>query len=115
MATLRVELELALSRLLTRSEASLLVTLDQVGDALGILSVSTDEIDAILSALEAAGRSVVGPTGEGAERLLARVVHAARALRASGERPTLERVAGEAGITREQTLAALALLRVMQR
>ena len=115
MTTSRVELDLALSRLLTQSERSLLVTLDEVGEALGTLSVSTDEIDALLSALEAAGRSVVGPTGEGAERLLARVVRGARELRAGGERPTLARVAEQAGITREQALAALALLRVMQR
>jgi hypothetical protein len=116
MPKLRGELEKVLAELLAASEASRAIALDALGDAIGVLPVSTDEIDALMTALEAQGREILGPTGEGAEARLKRVVSAARDLKQTlPRRPTLSEVALHAQLTREQTLAALALLRVMQR
>ena len=106
---------MVLERLLAESADSGRVSLDAVGEAVGALAVSTDEIDALLLALEAAGREVVTPEGQ-AELHLKRVVLAARGLKMKlARRPTLAEVAEEAGISAEQALVALALLRVMQR
>jgi hypothetical protein len=116
MAKLRAELHQVLVRLLATSAESGKVHLDAVGEALGSMAVSTDEIDALLQALEAQGREVTAPSGAGAERFLRQVVAAARALKARlPHRPTLAEVAAEAELTPDQVLMALALLRVMQR
>jgi hypothetical protein len=116
MEKLRPELTPILTTLLAASAASLKVDLDAIGAALGTLSVSTDDIDALLSALERRGREVVAPTGGGAEQHLRQVVAAARRLKSAFAcRPTLAEVAEEAKLSSEETLVALALLRVMQR
>jgi hypothetical protein len=115
MPRLRKELALVLERLLRESASSGRLSLDAVGEAVGALAVSTDEIDALLVALEAEGREVVAPEGK-AELHLKRVVLAARSLKTRlARRPTLAEVAAEAEISAEQALVALALLRVMQR
>lgn len=92
------------------------VTLDAIGEALGTLAVSTDEVDAILSALEHRGRAIVGPEGaRGAETLRA-VLPAARALAASlGRKPTLDEIAARVGLPVERVRHAIALGRVMGR
>jgi hypothetical protein len=92
------------------------IELDRVGDAIGARAVSTDDIEAIFLALEAAGRRVVAAPGGGGEGRLKRVVAAARALRTEGTaRPTLREVAVRAELTDDQVLGALFLLRIMQR
>ena len=117
MPALRSELVLVLNQLLAASESTLHVELDAIGAAVGALSVSTDEIDALLRELEERGREIVAPSGGGAERHLGQVVAAARKLKASSpeQKPSLSEVAREAGLDEKQVLVALALLRVMQR
>jgi hypothetical protein len=116
MEKLRPELTPILTTLLAASAASMKIELDAIGAALGSLSVSTDDIDGLLRELELRGREVVAPSGGGAEQHLKHVVAAARRLKsASARRPTLAEVAEEAKLSSEQTLVALALLRVMQR
>lgn len=116
MPALRRELALVLNALLAASEDSRRVELDTIGEALGVLSVSTDEIDALIGALEAEGREVVAPSGGGIEQHLGSVVKAVRALSVTlARKPTLDEVAAQAGIGVEQVRLALALLRVMQR
>ena len=92
------------------------VTLDEIGEALGTLAVTTDEVDAVLSALENAGRAIVGPEGaRGAETLRA-VLPAVRALAVSlGRKPTLDEIAARVGLPVERVRHALALGRVMGR
>ena len=102
--------------LLAQSEDGRQVSLDQVGEAIGARAVSTDEIDALFSALEAKQRRIVGPEGGGGEGRLKRVVEAARALRAElARKPSESEVAERAQLTVVQVQHALALLRVMQR
>lgn len=116
MFTLRSELKVIVARLLASSQASGTVTLDAIGEALGAMAVSMDEIEAVMTALEESGREIVGASGPGAEALLRMVVEAARELRSSlNRRPTADEVARHAGLSVEQTRIALSLLRVMQR
>lgn len=113
---LRSDLTPVLNKLLAASAESGTVTLDAVGEALGALAVSTDDIDALLTALEARGVEIVAPSGGGAEAHLKRVVAAARALKLQlSRRPTLSEVSAQAELTPQEALVALALLRIMQR
>jgi hypothetical protein len=92
------------------------LTLDALGDAIGSLAITPDEIDALMAALEAQGRRLLGPEGGGGEQRLGRVIAAARALTSeTGRRPGVAEVAERSGLTPEQVRHALALLRVMQR
>lgn len=112
----RPELAAVLARLIAESERTRIVTLDAVGEALGAHAVSTDEIDALFTALEARGRTIASPAGGGGEQLLGRVVNAARQLkREAARRLTIEDVAVQAGLTRQQVISALALLHIIQR
>ncbi len=110
------KLEPALAQLLADSEVSRKVTLDAVGDAIGVVPVSTDDVDALLSALEGAGRTVVGPEGARGVGNLRRVLPAARALAGKLGRPArLAELAAETGLSEEDVRNALALGRVMGR
>ena len=83
---------------------------------MGALSVSTDEVDAILTALEAAGRRIVGPEGARGADTLRAVLPAARALAASlGRTPTIDEIATQLGVPADRVRHALALGRVMGR
>ncbi len=116
MHELSGELLAVLNTLLDASETTLRVELDAIGAALGTMSVSTDDIDALMRELEARGREISTPSGGGAEQHLSRVVAAARKLKATrSRRPTLAEVAAEAELSSAQVLITLALLRVMQR
>jgi hypothetical protein len=114
--TLPTRLEPVLAALLTASEGSREVTLDAIGDAVGVLAVSFEDIGALLASLERAGRRVVGPEGARGAANLARVLPAARALAASlGRRPSLAELATHTGLGEEDVRHALALGRVMGR
>jgi hypothetical protein len=105
-----------LKRLLAESEASRRLTLDAVGDAIGLVPVSTDDVSALLAALEKAGRDVVGPEGARGADNLKRVLPAARALGATlARRPTLAEIARETGLSEDDVRHAIALGRVMGR
>jgi hypothetical protein len=113
---LRGELQRVVTKLLAESEHARDIALDHIGHALGTLSVSTDDIDGIFKQLEGAGRRVVAPPGGGGEARLKRVIDAARALKQeSATRPSLSAVGERAGLTRDEVLNALFLLRIMQR
>lgn len=115
----RPELAAALAKLIATSERTRLVALDEIGEAVGTHAVSTDEIDALFSALEQRGRTIASPAGGGVEGLLKRVVAAARELKRDAPkritRITIDEVARQASLTREQVISALALLHIMQR
>ncbi len=92
------------------------VSLDAMGEAIGLVPVSTDDVDTLMTALEKAGRRVVGPEGARGVGNLRRVIPAARTLAATlGRKPTLAEIAAEAGIGEDDVRHALALGRVMGR
>jgi predicted aconitase with swiveling domain len=115
----RPDVKRALDALLEATEEGEVIALDRVADALGDVTVGTAEVEAVLDALERAGRVVSAPEGGGAsggESSLAAVVTAARVLRAElGRAPTRAEVAARAGISDSQVAVALLLVRVMQR
>ncbi len=109
-------LQTILDALLTKSEPSRRVTLDELAEEIGVLAVSTDEINTLIEALEANGRAVdAGTSGKASEHLRG-VLTAARALRGElGRTPTHAEIAARAGLTLAQVRHALALSKVMQR
>lgn len=112
----RPELAAVLAKLIADSELTRVIALDAIGEAIGTHAISTDEIDALFSALEQRGRTIASPAGGKVEGMLKLVVGAARELkRAAPRRLTIDDVALQAGLTREQVISALALLHIMQR
>jgi hypothetical protein len=113
---MRPELRAVVQALLARSADTRQITLDAIGEAIGTLAVSTDDVDAVMAALEAEGRAIVGPEGARGASTLQRVIPAARALAASlGRKPTLDEIAAATGIDVEDVRHALALGSVMGR
>ena len=116
MPDLRPELKVIVERLLQSSLHSGEVTLDAVGEALGVRAVTVDEVDTMILALEAAGRSVVGAGELQGEASLRAVISSIRALSGSlGRRPNPAEIAAHAGLTPEQVRHAEFVARVMQR
>jgi hypothetical protein len=114
MAVLPRKLEPVLARLLADSAKSGGVTLDEVGEAIGAAAVSTDDVDALLTALESAGRTIVAPQGARGVGNLRRVLPAARALAASLARPpTVAELVRQTGLSEAEVRHALALAKVM--
>lgn len=116
MSELRAELREIVETLLGQSEASEPISLDSIGDAIGSRAVSYVEVDAIIAALEIAGRTVEAGDKPSGERHLRAVIASIRALSAQlGRRPSQAEIAEHAGLTRSQVGHALQLARIMQR
>lgn len=113
---MRAELQAIVDALLEASTDAREVTLDAMGEAIGARAITSEEIDAMISALEAAGRKVVAPAGGTGEARLKEVVAAARALGPElGRKPTVAEIAARSGLSAADVHHALALLKVMQR
>jgi hypothetical protein len=113
---LRRDLEGVVAALLAASERSREVTLDVIGDAVGLRPVSHEDVDGILRALEARGRRVIAPEGGGGEERLRRVVVTARQLSTElGRRPAIAEIAARSGLAEGEVRQALFLARVIQR
>ena len=109
-------LRTALDDLLKRSEDARKVTLDEIGDAIGVDAVDANQIDDILTALEAAGRSIVAPTGQNGVSALMKILPAARVLGTELKRTArVAEIAARTGMTEEEVRRALLLARVMAR
>jgi hypothetical protein len=102
--------------LLDASETSRSITIDAIGDAIGVVPVSTDDVDALLTVLEDAGRTIVAPEGQRGVKNLQRVLAAVRELAArDGRKPGIAEIAAHTGIDPRDVRHALALGRVMGR
>jgi hypothetical protein len=113
---LRGELEDVVAALLLGSERSREVTLDAIGEAIGLRAVSHEDVDGILHALEARGRRILAPEGGGGEERLRTVVVTARALSSElGRRPAIAEIAARSGLAEGEVRQALFLARVIQR
>jgi hypothetical protein len=92
------------------------LSLDHVGDAIGTLRITQDEIEALFSWLEEHGRPIADPVGRGAAELLAEVLRAARTLRAElGRAPHPREIAERAALSLEAVQRALWFARILQR
>jgi hypothetical protein len=100
-----------LESLLTRTEGE--ITLDALGDAIGKMHITQDEIDALMRALEAAGREITSEPGGHGEETLRCILDAARAMRATGRTPSPLDLARATGLPIGRVRNALALARVI--
>jgi hypothetical protein len=113
---LRPRLEPIAKALLDASQWSMSITIDAIGDAIGTVAVSTDDVDALLDVLERAGRAIVAPEGQRGVANLQKVLAAVRELAArGGKKPTIPEIAAHTGIGETDVRHALALGRVMGR
>lgn len=109
---LRPDLQLIVDDL-TRSTRQEL-TLDALGEAIGARLVSSEEIGEMLDAIEQAGIRVLdAPLG--ARDSLARVLKAARELRALGRTASPSEIAAHAGIGLESVQLALLFAQTLTR
>ena len=116
MSSLRPELDQIVQKLTADSAATLEVSLDALGDAIGTLSVSYVEIDAMIAALEVRGRKVSAGTEPRGEADLRLLVPAVREFFAShGRRPSIAELSARIGLPSERVKHALLLARIMQR
>ena len=103
-------------QLLAGSVGSGEISIDVIGDAIGVRAVSVQEVDAIVQALEDAGRTVVGAGELRGEESLRAVLGSIRSLTgALGRKPSQAEIAEHAGLSIEQVRHALFLVRIMQR
>jgi hypothetical protein len=113
---MRPELLEIVASLLARSRERGAVDLDELGDALGSLAVSHDEIDAMIARFEASGGVLGAPSGGGGTGRLRVVLGAARELsRSLGRAPSPDEIAARTGMAPALVRQALALGRVMGR
>lgn len=113
---MRPELQTIVEDLLAASADSREIHLDAIGEAIGARAITTPEIEAIMDALDAAGRRIVGPQGGGGEDSLKAVIATARTLGPElGRKPTVAEIAARSGLSEEEVRHALALAKVMQR
>jgi len=114
MATLRPEIA-AIADALAEAHRER-VPLDAIGEAVGTLAISTDEIDLLIAHLESKGRRVEQSiTGSGTAKLQ-KVIASARSLAsATGRAATRREIAAHTGLTEDEVGHALALAKVMQR
>lgn len=116
LTSVRAEVLAIVDGLLEASEPTKELTLDAIGDAIGAKAITPDEIDALMTALEAAGRVIVGPRGGDGEEHLRAVITTARSLTPElGRKPTPSEIAERSGLSLLEVRHALALAKVMQR
>ena len=93
----------------------MVVSLDRIAEAIGATAVTTQDIEAILDALEAAGRRVETERAD-PPAALAQVLKAARSFSAvSGRRPTIPEIAQHSGLSVGEVRFALLYARVLVR
>jgi hypothetical protein len=111
----RPEVQRVIDTLLAETPAGQEIALDRVGDLVGAQHFTHDEVDAVIAAVESAGRPVTAPRAT-ARADLHSVLAAARAIeRETGRRATVEAIATRTGLSIEAVRQALALGRVMGR
>jgi DNA-directed RNA polymerase sigma subunit (sigma70/sigma32) len=92
------------------------VSIDAMGDALGASAVDATQIDAILTALEGAGRKVDAPSGAHGIAALRKVVPAAKEIaKEQGRTARVPEIAERSGLSEDEVRRALLLARVMGR
>lgn len=113
---LRADLQAVVEQLLQQSEATGSISLDSIGDAIGQRAVSYVEVDAMMEALEVAGRVVESGEEPRGEHHLRAVITSIRELSGQlGRRPSQDEIAQHAGLTCAQVRHALWLAQIMQR
>ena len=114
MADLVTELyDLILKQLRQRSAHS--ITLDELGDVVGVRSITAAQIEALIVALEEAGVAVGGDQQPDLKQLLKTVLHTALMLRKQGERPNAAKIAEKSGLSPSAVKIALLYSEVIRK
>jgi hypothetical protein len=111
--TMREPVRAVLESLLSRRQRA--ITLDELGDAIGAMSITGEEIGALIDALEGEGCSVAAEPGGDGAKALRQVLDVARTMKASGRTPTAADIASATGLPLPRVHHALALARIMSR
>jgi hypothetical protein len=90
------------------------VSLDRLGAVIGDERVDTEQVDALIVAIEAAGVPVVSEFGAGVAPLLRRVLEVARTLRARGEPIAPSAIARAANLSLREVRVGLLYAEVLQ-
>ncbi len=116
MTRLRPDLQHIARALLEASVETRTLTVDAIGEALGVLPVTGDEIDELFTALEVDGRTILTPEGVDLPGRLREVLVATRGLAAQlGRRPSLAELAAATGLREAEVRHALSYGRVLGR
>lgn len=104
------------AELLATSERSRKVSIDAIGEAFGLSAASSTDVDLVMTALEAKGRSIVAPTGGDGPERLREVLIAAKALQTElGRAPRADEIATRANMPTDRVWRALAFAKVLGR
>lgn len=113
---MRAEVAAVLAALLAETDDARTLELDRVGEALGAMRIDAAEIEALLDALETAGRTLIFPSGPQGVAMLRRVLPASRALaKELGRTPHVDEIASKIGASVAEVRRALLLATVMSR
>lgn len=112
--TLRPELARIVDGIAARGPR--IITLDELGDAIGAVNISIDEIDLVITTLEGRGIPVGTQTALPASTHLATVLKTARQLRSElGRTPAPADIANRSGLSMDEVRLALLAAQIMQR
>ncbi len=113
---LSAELRAVLESLLVGTKTGDAIELDAIGEAIGARFVSQDDIDQLITTIEARGRTITTREGGRGEADLKVVLVTARRLRATlGRAPRPDEIAKATDLSLESVRHALALAKIMQR
>ena len=113
---MRYDLRIILESLLLASAEHREIQLDAIGEAVGARAVTAPEIDSLVTALEAEGRTIVSPGGGSGEDHLKKVLATARRLHTQlGRTATASEIAVHSDLPEAAVRHALALAKVLQR
>ena len=104
---------LVMQQLRNRSASS--ITLDELGDMIGVRTITAAQIETLIVALEEAGVTVGGDQQPDLKQLLKTVVLTALELRRQGVRPTAAKIAEKSGLSPQAVKIALLYSEVIRK
>jgi len=84
-----------------------LVTLDEIGEVIGLETVGSDDVEALIHLLEKKGATIGDAEGQELVVLLKKVIQTAMVLRKEGKRPTPALIAQTNGLSPRAVRVAL--------
>lgn len=110
---MRPELEAVLLKLLACDTRE--ISLDTIGEAIGAMRVTQDEIDQLLGDIEHAGKTIGGATPGVRQHLRPVLEHARRLKQENHATPNVSAIAAATGLSEAEVRAALLYAQVLGR
>ncbi len=83
------------------------VSLDEIGEVMGVAQVGSLEVERLISCLESAGATILASETEGLVSVLQKVIKTAQFLRKEGKRPSAENISERSGLSARAVRVAL--------